>query len=126
MTTATKQRRAPDPERQARLKALRERFANLSEEDRKKILNLGIVATVEGHPLSMRNTILCHWQCRTTPTIVAGYQQWKRARKQVRKGEHGMTIWFPAGPKDEEGEILETRYYVTTVFDISQVEEITQ
>lgn len=114
------------PERKAQIKELREQLANMTPEQRQVLTSRGMVATVEGRALSLHNTLLLYIQSNgRVPTIVGGYQQWRRAGKQVRKGEHGLMIWFPVGEKDKEtGDILSAeRYFTTTVFDISQVEE---
>ena len=116
-------------ERKERIKQLRERLAGLTPEERQALAARGMVATVEGRTLSLHNTLLVYLQGNgTQPTVIGGYQQWKRAGKQVKKGEHGMMIWFPVGQKDEDtGDILTAEtYYTATVFDISQVEAISQ
>jgi len=115
------------PEKKTRIKELRQKLANLKPEDRQALISRGLTATVEGRTLSLHNTLLVYLQStKTKPTVVGGYQQWKRAGKQVRKGEHGFTIWFPVGPKDKETDDVLTAetFYTTTVFDISQVEPI--
>jgi len=113
-------------ERKARVKQLREQLANLSEPEKQALANRGLIATVEGRTLSLHNTYLVYLQGNgRQPTVVGGYQQWKRAGKQVKKGEHGYMIWFPAGPKDEDGELISAEtFYTGTVFDISQVEDL--
>jgi antirestriction protein ArdC len=119
-------------ERKQRIKDYRKILANLSPADRQRIAATGQVTNLDGHTLSLTNTILLHLQAQgITPTVVAGYQQWRRAGKQVRRGEHGSTIWFPTGRKnDGAGDDLaaEThegmRFFTTTVFDISQVDPI--
>ena len=114
-------------ERKERIKQLRERLAGLSEAERQTLAARGMIATVEGRVLSLHNTLLVYIQSNgRTPTIVAGFQQWRRAGKSVRKGEHGYMIWFPVGQKDEEtGDIVSAdTYYTATVFDISQTEPI--
>ena len=112
------------PEKQAKLKELRQRLANLTEEERQALTARGLIATVEGRTLSLHNTLLVYIQSSgRIPSVVGGYQQWRKAGKQVKRGEHGLTIWFPVGVKDEEGELLEAEtFYTGTVFDISQVE----
>lgn len=114
-------------ERKERTQQLRQRLANLSDQDKEALTSRGLIATVEGRTLSLHNTLLVYIQSNgTIPTVVGGYQQWKRAGKQVKKGEHGYIIWFPVGQKDEEtGDIMAAEtFYTATVFDISQVEEI--
>ncbi len=111
----------------ARIKELRKQLANLTPEQKQALTSRGIIATVEGRQLSIHNTLLVYLQCNGhAPTVVGGYQQWKRAGKQVRKGEHGFTIWFPVGQKNEDtGDVTQAeRFFTGTVFDISQTEAI--
>jgi len=115
-------------ERKARLKELREQLSKLTPEQRQGLADRGIIATIEGRQLSLHNTILVYLQSNgQTPTIVGGYQQWKRAGRHVSKGQHGMMIWFPVGEKNKDtGELVggpET-FYTATVFDIGQTEEL--
>ncbi len=116
------------PERQAKLKELRERLKALTPAQRQLLFDRGMIATIEGRVLSAHNTIMVYFQStRIIPTLVGGFKQWKAAGRSVKKGEHGYTIWFPVGQKDEDGELLTAeRYFTGTVFDISQTEEIKQ
>jgi hypothetical protein len=117
------------PERQAKLKALRERLANLTDEEKQALTNRGIIATIEGRQLSLHNTFMVYLQCNgNSPSVVGGFKQWRKAGRTVKRGEHGYTIMFPVGTKDEEtGEITEaTSFYTATVFDISQTELLDQ
>ena len=115
-------------ERKARLNQIREKLKNLSEEEKKKLLDNGLIATIEGRFLSPRNTMMVYLQCPDNiPTVVGGFKQWKAAGRVVMKGQHGMSILFPIGPKveTEDGESVEPEYFsVATVFDILQTEEI--
>ena len=114
-------------DRKGKIKELRSKLASLTEQDRQALAGRGLIATVEGHILSLHNTILVYLQCNGhTPTVVGGYQQWKRAGKQVKRGEHGYMIWFPVGQKDEDtGDIISAEtFYTGTVIDISQTESI--
>lgn len=113
------------PETKARVKALRDQISRLTDEQRQQIIDRGIVGTIEGRTLSYKNTILMYLQLNNgrIPSIVGGIKQWNKAGRKVIKGEHGNLIWFPAGRKDEDGNIEELdRFYVTSVFDISQTE----
>ncbi len=112
-------------ERKAKVKQLREQLKNLTQEQRNQFIKRGMISTIDGHVLSPGNTILCYFQSQDAPTVVGGYQQWKRAQRQVKRGEHGMIIWFPVGDKDEEENIITVdRYYIATVFDITQTETV--
>jgi antirestriction protein ArdC len=75
-------------------------------------------------------------------TVVGGFQQWKRMGRMVRKGEKGLAIWFPrmraaaddggerrlvagvSDGEDDDGEKMEMKFMLGTVFDISQTEEV--
>lgn len=114
-------------EKQAKLKELRGKLANLSPEQRQALIDRGLIATVEGRTLSLHNTLLVYLQCNSqAPSVVGGYKQWKAAERQVQKGQHGYVIWFPVGEKDKDtGDIISAERYLTgTVFDISQTEPI--
>jgi hypothetical protein len=115
------------PEKRDKIKLLRHRLANLTPEEREELTSRGLIATVEGHVLSMHNTILVYLQSAgRTPSVVGGFQQWKRAGRSVKKGEHGFTIWFPGKKRDEDTEDAEVnRFFTATVFDVSQTEETT-
>ena len=113
-------------ERKAQLKQLRQRLANLSESEKQALAARGMIVTVQGRTLSLHNTILVYLQANgNAPTVIGGYHQWKLAGRQVRKGEHGYTIWFPLGSKDDNGDLVGSpeRFFSTTVFDITQTEE---
>ena len=113
-------------ERNAQLKQLRQRLANLSESEKQALAARGMIVTVQGRTLSLHNTILVYLQANgNAPTVIGGYHQWKLAGRQVRKGEHGYTIWFPLGSKDDNGDLVGSpeRFFSTTVFDITQTEE---
>ena len=113
-------------ERKDRIKELRQRLVNLNNAERKTLQDKGIIATVEGRPLSLHNTLLLYLQItRRTPSIVGGYRQWRKAGRQVNKGEHGAVIFFRVGDKDDDGEIIEAQaFYTAVVFDITQTSKI--
>ena len=113
-------------ERKDRINELRQRLANLTEAERKTLQDKGIIATIEGRPLSLHNTLLLYLQfTRRIPSIVGGYRQWRKAGRQVNKGEHGAIIFFPVGDKDDDGEIIEAQaFYTAIVFDITQTSKI--
>lgn len=108
-----------------RLQELRKRLSSLTEEQKQQLLSRGLIATIEGRILSPHNTIMVYFQSNgTMPTVVGGYRQWLKAKRQVKKGEHGSVIWFPVGSKDKDGDIIEAdTFYTAVVFDISQTEE---
>jgi hypothetical protein len=89
----------------ARRQAFRQlaaKIAALSEAQRQEIVKrAGAVITCEGHALSFFNTCLLVHQ-REHVSVFGGYQQWKHAGRQVKKGEHGLQIWISIkGTKDE-------------------------
>lgn len=97
------------------------------------------------HTYSISNYILI-WSQNPDASLVAGYQAWKKFKRNVKKGEKGIKIFAPAPYKskmqktkydpetrqailDAEGkpvketvEIQRTGFHLTTVFDISQTE----
>lgn len=116
-----------DQARKDRINELRRKLAGLTEVQRQELTARGIIATIEGRTLSLHNTLMVYIQCNgQAPSIVGGYQQWRKAGRQVSKGQHGYTILFPAGNKDKEtGDIIDaTRFFAGTIFDIAQTEVI--
>lgn len=113
-------------DRKTKIQAIRQRLANLTATEREAIAQRGLVATVEGRTLSLHNTILVTIQANGyTPTVVGGFNQWKLAGRIVKRGEHGLMIWFPVGRKNDDDTIIEAdTFYTGTVFDISQTELI--
>ncbi len=77
------------------------------------------------HRYSANNVMLIMCQ-RPDASRVAGYQTWRSLGRQVRKGEHGITILAPCKYRfeDEDGnEHMAVRGFTTaTVFDISQTD----
>ena len=113
-------------EKRQKVKELRKYLAGLNVVQRQEIADKYGIVTVEGHRLSIVNMCLLVSQCPGV-TVVGGYRQWLRAGRQVRKGEHGHIIWFPAGRKDDDGNIesgQEIKYYLATVFDVSQTDPV--
>ncbi len=107
-----------------KVRELRKYLTGLNVVQRQEIADKYGIVTIEGHRLSIVNMCLLVFQCPGV-TIVGGYRQWLRAGRQVRKGEHGHIIWFPAGKRDQEGDIDEVTFYaLTTVFDISQTDPV--
>ena len=92
-----------------------------------------------GSRYSLGNTLLIGLQ-RPDATVVAGYQAWRKAGRQVRRGERGIFILAPlvrrrttdndtttaegtadtAGPDTSRGEIFGVK--AVAVFDISQTD----
>ena len=103
------------------------RMARMSDAERiDTAASLSVVLTVEGHPLSVRNSILLHWQAQTPPTLVGGFKQWIQSGRCVRKGERALYILHPCARKqDPEGDDKADVYFrEAAVFDISQTCEL--
>ncbi len=125
-----KTKRQPTAEQKEKAEARRQYFkelvtkvAAMSDNERAAFMTRRLVINTDGHTLSNNNQILLFMQL-DNPSIVAGFQQWRKAGRIVRKGEHGAMIWIPLGKKNEQGEITDEdiRFGMTTVFDISQTE----
>lgn len=102
----------------------------LSEVQRAELAASCPVVNIEGHVLSLKNRCLIALQSPAA-TVVGGFRQWLKVGRCVRKGEHGISIWVPAGgrkAKKEDGDTeyaegAETFFIAGTVFDVSQTEE---
>ncbi|MEW6212281.1 MAG: ArdC family protein [Acidobacteriota bacterium] len=124
-------RRQPTPEQKERAAARRAAFreivktvAALDAAGRlEMVARIGSIPTCEGRALSLFNTCLILTQLPTA-SMVGGFRQWQKAGRQVKKGEHGMSIWIPTGAKDEPDASDEEKptFLMGTVFDISQTE----
>lgn len=128
----TEEQKAKAEARRAHLRELADRIAAMTEEQKAAFLDkVGTVLTCEGHPLSLHNTLMLAYQ-RDGVTMVGGYNQWKNAGRQVRKGESSLGIWIPRMPKENETDAAagidpETQrpfFVFGNVFDISQTEPI--
>ena len=127
-------------EKKERIKQLVKKLAEFSDEQRELIAQKFGIRNPEGHLLSGRNMMLLYLQAEDKPlSIVAGFQQWKKYNRFVKKGEHGYLIAVPANIKKSEaeqcsgiptGEAEDPEYFIyKSVFDISQTtekEEITE
>jgi hypothetical protein len=113
--------------KKAKMKQLAEQFAKMSESERVELSNqLGSLRTIEGRPLSFKNSALLYFQKKGV-SIVGGFQQWKKAGRIVRKGEKALAIFCPASRKTKEGETTDSPsfFFTGSVFDISQTEPLT-
>lgn len=103
------------------IRALARKVAAMTDEERSALLKMPI-RTIEGRPLSATNQMLIMMQSPRA-TFVGGFRQWKTAGRQVRKGEHGIGIWFPCTSKKEnESEPDDLYFSIGYVFDIEQTE----
>lgn len=121
----TSEQKAKAEERREHLRGLWERVAALSEEERATLATkVQIITTCEGHELSANNTILLYYQYENT-TVIGGFQQWRKAGRQVKKGERAMGIWIPAKQSQKESKDKKPSFFVFgSVFDISQTDPI--
>ena len=119
-------------EKKAKIQALRQKLANLTDQEKAEIIERGIVLSVQGKAISTKNTLLLYVQSgelATAPSVVGGYRQWQEQGRQVKKGEHALSIWAPSSRKvkeevnGEEQEHEENYFFLVPVFDISQTEE---
>ena len=114
-------------EKKERIKQLVKKLAEFSDEQRELIAQKFGIRNPEGHLLSGRNMMLLYLQAEDKPlSIVAGFQQWKKYNRFVKKGEHGYLIAVPANIKKTEAEQdkEDPEYFIyKSVFDISQTTE---
>lgn len=110
--------------RRAKFAELAQKIGAMTDEQRTQIAAQMPVVTVEGRVLSAHNCCMV-WMQNETATVVAGFQQWIKAGRCVRKGEHGLMIWAPRMSKSEEtGEEERSGFVMITVFDVSQTDAI--
>ena len=114
-------------EKKERIKQLVKKLAEFSDEQRELIAQKFGIRNPEGHLLSGRNMMLLYLQAEDKPlSVVAGFQQWKKYNRFVKKGERGYLIAVPANIKKTEGEKEpeDPEYFIyKSVFDISQTTE---
>jgi hypothetical protein len=85
-----------------------------------------------GHQISDYNTAFLKFQnAEMKFTVVAGYQQWQKFDRHVKKGAKGFWIFIPAMKKvvKEEGGNSSTeeefdRFLMARIFDVSQTFEM--
>jgi hypothetical protein len=115
-------------EKKEKISKIIKQLADLPAEKREELSSrLGII-NPEGHLLTPRNQCLIYFQNidEISISIVAGYKQWQKYQRQVKKGSHGFLIAVPSGQtkqEEEEGR-GEVYFFYKTVFDISQTEEL--
>ena len=122
----------PRSEKYQKARELSAKIARMSEQEREKLsAKMVSVFNPQGHQLTLHNTLLLIGQCqREDLTLVAGFKQWIKAGRVVRKGEH--TIGFIQVPiykkaRDEESESgngRPTYFKLVPVFDVSQTDEL--
>src|SRR5262245_6340611 len=129
----TQAQRQQAAERRDRFRALVKEIAEMSEERRASLAaRMPQLVNCEGHVLSGHNALLVASQFPGA-TIVGGFRQWLRHGRVVRKGQRGITIFFPRKKQQANGEgpapgetveQVELRFSTGTVFDISQTEQL--
>ena len=84
---------------------------------------LPVIVTIEGHALSLRNTLMLHMQSAVTPSVVGGFRQWLAAGRCVRKGEKAIYILHPCARKGQgDDEAADVYFREAAVFDASQTD----
>ncbi|MBS3945995.1 MAG: hypothetical protein KGZ42_10880 [Melioribacter sp.] len=116
-------------EKKEKIIRIRKALSEMTEEQRQATADKFGIVTVEGHLLTPHNQCFLVAQSEINFTVVGGFQQWKKAGRIVRKGEHGFLILVPSKTNSEENsEIVsdeeDVRFFSATVFDISQTEII--
>lgn len=121
---------AQKSEKYQRAKELSAKIARMSGDERVKLSEkMGSVFNPQGHQLTLHNTLLLMSQCeRDDLTLVAGFKQWIKAGRVVRKGEHSIGfINVPIRKKakesdeDDKGSLY---FRLVPVFDVSQTDEL--
>lgn len=121
----TAEQTAAAAERRERIRKLAKSVSAMSQQEREAMIaRFGAIVTIEGRRLSPFNSCLVIRQ-REGVSVVGGFQQWKRAGRKVRKGEHGVAIWIPTGREtepDEDDDDQRQRFVLGTVFDVTQTD----
>lgn len=103
-------------------------YKNLDGNKKSAICESMPVMNPEGRRLSEPNTVFLAFQSNLKFTVVAGFKQWMKHGRCVKKGQHGNFIFIPAlnKSKKEDGstEAEVEKFLVARVFDISQTFEI--
>jgi|TARA_Y100000034_G_scaffold121326_1_gene165392 antirestriction protein ArdC len=116
--------------RRALARKLAKKVSALTPEQRAAMAAQMPVVSIEGNPLSPYNTCMIISQSEAA-TVVGGFRQWKKAGRHVQKGQKGMAIWCPSskkatdddGPQADDDTDDSPRFFLGTVFDVSQTAE---
>lgn len=116
-------------EKKEKIIRIRKTLSEMTEEQRQAIADKYGIVTVEGHLLTPHNQCFLVAQSEINFTVVGGFQQWKKAGRIVRKGEHGFLILVPSKTNQEQNSEMisdeeDVHFFTATVFDISQTEAI--
>ncbi|NJD23487.1 MAG: hypothetical protein FIA82_12615 [Melioribacter sp.] len=112
-------------EKKEKIIRIRKTLSEMTEEQRQAVADKFGIVTVEGHLLTPHNQCFLVAQSEINFSIIGGFQQWKKAGRIVRKGEHGFLIFVPAKAKQENNSEMisdeeDVHFFTATVFDISQ------
>ncbi len=110
-------------DKRVKIKQLRTFLSSMNEAQRQQFASKYGIVSIEGHSYSLVNQCLIAFQ-RPTATVCGGYQQFKKAGRQVKQGEHGMVIFYPSARKNDETGEDDINFFCATIFDISQTYEI--
>jgi len=77
-------------EKKEKIIKIRKTLSEMTEKERQVVADKFGIVTVEGHLLTPHNQCFLVAQSEINFTIVGGFQQWKKAGRIVRKGEHGF------------------------------------
>lgn len=107
------------------LSEIAKRISAMPEAERQAIAaSIPAILTIEGHPLSTRNSIMLMMQ-NSSITVVGGFRQWLAEGRCVRKGEKAAYILHPCKRKqDAETEEDGVWFREAAVFDVSQTEAL--
>ena len=112
-------------EKRQRMRELAKRISGMTPEQQAQAIGSESITTIAGHALSVHNQLMIMYQgCKAT--VVGGFNQWRKAGRMVRKGEHGYSIWVPIGaPKLEEGKAQtadggDLHFALASIFGIDQ------
>lgn len=136
---ATEEQKARAAERRERFGVFCKQVADMSDGERAELLaKVGAVLSCEGQALSDINTALLVLQRGGLVSVVGGFRQWRKVGRYVMRGQRGSSIWIPKSkgegavdPDKRPGEISsrelaqadKRRFFLGTVFDISQTAE---
>ena len=115
--------------KKSRIQTIRKTLSDMTEEQRTQLIEkFGIVTTIEGHPLTAHNTCFLYAQTEKPVTIIGGFQQWRKAGRIVKKGEHSLLIFVPSqkGKEEQSADENDVFFFTANVFDITQTEVITE
>ena len=130
MKEPTAEQKAKAQARREKMRAISKKISDMTDDERLAFARTVQVVTIDGRTLSPHNQCMLAFQ-NPAVTVVGGFQQWRKAGRMVRKGEHGLAIWIPVGAKVENQETGDKEtaavdyFTLATVFDVAQTDERT-